>query len=126
MLRNDLWRATFEYDNCEAAEFVACPAIHALIGAENPTFDSAFSVLVVGHGESEALLETDDEAAFLEFVRCVVPVIARAINEVRVDVASGLVPVTVSSFAELHDHVDANGYGGAFEDEFDIPLLSFI
>jgi hypothetical protein len=27
----------------------------------------------------------------------------------------GRVPPTVVSFAELHDHVDANGYGNAFD-----------
>jgi hypothetical protein len=36
-------------------------------------------------------------------------------DEVLEDVACGRVPVTVSSFSELHDYVDANGYGGAFE-----------
>jgi hypothetical protein len=39
---------------------------------------------------------------------------AWARDEVLEDVASGRVPATVASFAELHDHVDANGYGGAF------------
>ncbi len=38
----------------------------------------------------------------------------RAIDEVRQDIKSGIVPNTVRSFSELHDHVDANGYGGAF------------
>src|SRR4051812_44680105 len=38
----------------------------------------------------------------------------RAIDEVKEDIKSGLVPEKVSSFAELHDYVDANGYGGAF------------
>lgn len=35
--------------------------------------------------------------------------------EVLADIAAGVVPASVSSYAELHDHVDANGYGGAFE-----------
>ena len=41
----------------------------------------------------------------------------RAKKEVLADVAAGVVPVTVASFSELHDYVDANGYGGAFEDD---------
>ena len=41
----------------------------------------------------------------------------RAKREVLADVAAGVVPVTVASFSELHDYVDANGYGGAFEDD---------
>jgi len=35
--------------------------------------------------------------------------------EIRTDVAAGTVPATVSSFAELHDYVDANCYGGTEE-----------
>lgn len=31
--------------------------------------------------------------------------------EIRQDVACGIVPATVASFSELHDHVDANDYG---------------
>lgn len=49
----------------------------------------------------------------------------RARNEIRRDVAQGIVPKTVTSFAQLHDYVDANEYGG-FTDEtgdwaFDSP-----
>ncbi len=40
----------------------------------------------------------------------------RAKQEVVADVAAGIVSVTLASFSELHDFVDANGYGGAFED----------
>jgi hypothetical protein len=43
--------------------------------------------------------------------------IARAKREVLADVAAGVVPATVQTFSELHDYVDANGYGGAFEDK---------
>jgi hypothetical protein len=42
---------------------------------------------------------------------------ARARREVLADVAAGTVPATVRSFSELHEYVDANGYGGAFEDD---------
>ncbi len=36
----------------------------------------------------------------------------RVIAEIRADIAAGLVPATVASFAELHDYVDANTYSG--------------
>lgn len=35
-----------------------------------------------------------------------------AMREIRKDVAEGTVPASVGSFAELHDYVDANVYGG--------------
>ena len=49
-----------------------------------------------------------------------VPVVERAKREVLEDVSSGRVPANVADFAALHDHVDANGYGGAFEDGVDV------
>jgi hypothetical protein len=51
-----------------------------------------------------------------EWERVGLPVVERAKREVLADIAAGRVPVTVTCFADLHDHVDANGYGGAFED----------
>ena len=36
-------------------------------------------------------------------------------NQILRDVRFGTVPPTVRSFAHLHDHVDANGYGHAFD-----------
>ena len=47
------------------------------------------------------------------------PVVERAKREVLDDIASGTVPPTVKTYSELHDFVDANYYGGAFES--DIP-----
>jgi hypothetical protein len=41
--------------------------------------------------------------------------IERAKREILDDILKGTVPVTVTTFAALHDYVDANGYGGAFE-----------
>tara|TARA_R100000306_G_scaffold28831_1_gene31865 strand:+ start:363 stop:650 length:288 start_codon:yes stop_codon:yes gene_type:complete len=38
--------------------------------------------------------------------------IERSKMEILDDMSSGIVPTTVSSFSELHDHVDANEYGG--------------
>jgi hypothetical protein len=46
-------------------------------------------------------------------------VVERAKKEVLAHVAAGIVPRTCASFSELHDYVDANGYGGAFERPFD-------
>jgi hypothetical protein len=51
--------------------------------------------------------------------------IARAKSEILRDVAAGIVPSTCASFSELHDYVDANGYGGAFEREFDNEETDF-
>jgi hypothetical protein len=36
-------------------------------------------------------------------------------DEVLADMDTGTVPASVRSFSTLHDHVDANGYGGAFD-----------
>jgi glycosyltransferase involved in cell wall biosynthesis len=33
-------------------------------------------------------------------------------QQILEDIASGVVPATVSTFGELHDYVDANEYGG--------------
>jgi hypothetical protein len=41
--------------------------------------------------------------------------ISKAKRQILRDVRFGRVPPTVRSFAELHDYVDANGYGNAFD-----------
>jgi hypothetical protein len=46
-------------------------------------------------------------------------VVERAKAKILADVASRTVPSTCTSFSELHDYTDANGYGGAFERPFD-------
>lgn len=46
---------------------------------------------------------------------CIDEVVKLAKAEILADIASGIVPADVATFSELHDHVDANGYGGAFE-----------
>jgi len=45
---------------------------------------------------------------------------AMAKAEVAGDVRAGRIPASVRSFSELHDYVDANAFGGAF----DWPCLS--
>jgi hypothetical protein len=45
--------------------------------------------------------------------------IERGRLEIMADMAAGIVPRTVRSFAALHDYVDANEYGGLC----DFPLL---
>ena len=52
-------------------------------------------------------------------------VVERAKKEVLAHVAAGIVPRTCASFSELHDYVDANGYGGAFERPFDNSETDF-
>jgi hypothetical protein len=39
--------------------------------------------------------------------------------QIRADIAEGLVPPCVSSFEELHSHVDANEYGSITELDFE-------
>lgn len=43
-------------------------------------------------------------------------VVDRMKREVRRDIQDGLIAVSVRSFSELHDYVDANEYGGFCED----------
>lgn len=51
--------------------------------------------------------------------------IERAKAEILADAASGIVPRACASFSELHDYVDANGYGGAFEHDFNNEETNF-
>lgn len=66
-----------------------------------------------------------DEDAICEFgsplsVDDCVNIITRwAAEEVLNHIGDNTVPANVASFSQLHDHVDANGYGGAFEIGFD-------
>jgi hypothetical protein len=52
-------------------------------------------------------------------------VVERSKKEILAHVAAGIVPRTCASFSELHDYVDANGYGGAFERPFDNSETDF-
>jgi hypothetical protein len=81
-------------------------------------------VVTITHedGSSADLFGTDDLPELLANLKAqhgisdpLRDTIERAKREVAADVASGLVPRGVESFAELHQYVDANGYGGAFE-----------
>ncbi len=49
--------------------------------------------------------------------------VERMKREVLDDVKLGQVPSTVKTFAELHNHVDANEYGGFCEDKFTDALI---
>jgi hypothetical protein len=51
--------------------------------------------------------------------------IERSKSEILRDVTDGTVPATCASYTELHDYVDANGYGGAFEYDFDNEETDF-
>ena len=50
--------------------------------------------------------------------------IADAKTEILDDVKRGIVPRDVASFSELHDHVDANEYGGLCAERFDIGFAN--
>lgn len=41
--------------------------------------------------------------------------VAAAQQQIRADISAGVVPSSVRSFAQLHNHVDANGYGWGFD-----------
>ena len=52
--------------------------------------------------------------------------VERMQGEILAHVAQGRIPTNVSSFADLHNHVDANIYGGLTDDDvFDALLLQF-
>lgn len=42
----------------------------------------------------------------------------RAKAEILADIERGIMPADVATFADLHDHVDANEYGGLCEEPF--------
>lgn len=43
--------------------------------------------------------------------------VAQTKDEILCDVERGVVPADVGSFGDLHDHVDANTYGGICDDD---------
>ncbi len=51
--------------------------------------------------------------------------IERMKNEILADMASGIVSVSCCSFAELHNYVDANCYGGFCDDDYLKKLWAF-
>lgn len=50
--------------------------------------------------------------------------VTRMQEEIKHDVARGKVPKSARSFAQLHDHVDANEYGGFCDEEFAEALIA--
>jgi hypothetical protein len=64
------------------------------------------------------LLQRAPESAYWTPAR-IAEAVARGKAEILADIASGRVPADVSSFAALHDYVDANEYGGLCEDPID-------
>lgn len=48
--------------------------------------------------------------------------IARGKREILADVRKGTVPHDVATFADLHDYVDANEYGGLCDDDAVNPV----
>lgn len=43
--------------------------------------------------------------------------VERGKGEILEAISQGQIPATVASFAELHNYVDANGFGGAFDED---------
>jgi hypothetical protein len=60
-------------------------------------------------------LKDHHRSAFVGWDEAVQTVVAAGIEQVRRDMAKGHVPEDCVTFAQLHDHVDANYYGNAFE-----------
>lgn len=57
-------------------------------------------------------------AQFVEARKRLVEIaVERGKGEILEAISQGQIPATVASFAELHDHVDANEFGGAFEEQ---------
>jgi len=54
-------------------------------------------------------------------VEKMVEIIKRARQEIIRDVQRGDLPPHIRNFSTLHDYVDANGYGGFFDDNADAP-----
>lgn len=49
-------------------------------------------------------------------------IVKRMKGEILGDILNGDVPPSVASFSELHDHVDANTYGGFCDDDFPLDM----
>lgn len=85
-------------------------------------FRGRLADLLQDHGrDEEAGILRDPEKRVLVQGDRVVDHFAHAVNrakqEITDDIREGVVPATVHSFGQLHDYVDANHYGGAFEDD---------
>nr|DAI89538.1 MAG TPA: hypothetical protein [Caudoviricetes sp.] len=44
----------------------------------------------------------------------------RAKKEIEEDIETKLIPRTIDRFEDLHDYVDANYYGGLFDEDYEI------
>jgi len=73
--------------------------------------------------EAEAMAQ--DLAAAVAYIKRLTAAVELAKGEIRIDIANGTVPPTVTTFSQLHDYVDANGYGGAFEGDADKIDIDF-
>lgn len=73
---------------------------------------------------SAGILPTKEEANALHAYHFTLPpVIAKMKAEVLQLVAEGRIPVTVQSFGDLHDHIDANELGGFCDDGYNAALV---
>jgi hypothetical protein len=50
--------------------------------------------------------------------------VAQAKGEILEDVRTKVVPRSVRTFSQLHDYVDANQYGGGFDDDVTVEDLN--
>lgn len=67
----------------------------------------------------------------MEYLAEVEKTVELAKTQIKQDISSGIIPETVKDFSELHDYVDANGYGsvdgvrGTFDGPHSDPNSSF-
>lgn len=89
-----------------------------------PTYRYKVEELEVCGKTMDALTVIADDSSVVQ-IDMIQKVIERMKREVIEDVKSGQIPITVKTFAELHDYVDANEYGGFCEDHYIEALTEF-
>jgi len=100
------------------------PGVNLWVAEERPedrecSTGKRYTLQVEIDSEANTFLTTDDHAEIIHFLKTPTLefTVARACAEIWHDMEDGTVPrEKIRSFSDLHDYVDANGYGGAFED----------
>lgn len=100
--------------------------LHANV--ESGTYTTAVGVGYTGEDENLALIaDIEDEVNRRLAARTLVAKHAdRVMGAIQDDIDAGRVPATVRSFAELHDHLDANEYTADIETDDDFELVNAI
>lgn len=123
-------RVWVEHVERDKREHPAEPRFYVDFGAtEDDLFSEAISLF---RTESEEELRTwlekfiaDPDLAKVAKDQLLFQVTEQAKHEVRREVEAGRIPNTVTSFSDLHDYCDANGFGGAFDGVHDAADTDF-